>query len=193
MPLRSRQHHGRKQGQEGIENPSSSYLMQLPPDLFRCVLEQVASPDLVADRTRAMAGHLARVTRVCKQFRDHTEPYLYQKIYTRIDSPNNTTWLADLLQRRPEVASWIRVLILDEFEPYQLRNMLFCEMPFLGHLLFQHEGNSTREYSSRTIRLLNRSVCQQPALEDSKHELFLRTVIIEVCSLLLFRMSLRTI
>lgn len=152
--------------QESNPPGGTSLLLNLSQDIFKLILEQVCSPDLSGERDKVQASDLSRMSRVSKRLYQTINPYLYQKIYTKIDTSHNTAWLTILLRRRPEVKAWIRLLILDEYHPRELRVLLSFEMPNLEALLVQHEGDDSAPIDAREMRRLNRDVYPQPKLRN---------------------------
>ncbi len=113
-------------------------------------------------------GELATLVRTSKSVQADLEPRLYNKIYTKFNTPNNTAGLVGLLQRRPHIAPMIQTLVLDEYHPRHTRRLLSIEMPNLSCLLVQHEGHSIEYISEREKRALNRDMVEQPAISNCK-------------------------
>ena len=116
---------------------------------------------------------LAILIRTSKPVKAYLERRLYQKIYTKIDTPHNTAGLVELLQRRTHIASMIRELVLDEYHPRHTRRLLSIEMLNLWSLLVQHEGDTTEYVSEREKRALNKSMVEQSAISNCKLRLLL--------------------
>ncbi|KAL8910661.1 MAG: hypothetical protein Q9171_004077 [Xanthocarpia ochracea] len=130
------------------------HFMDLPQEIRDAIVEDLT------------LGELATLVRTSKSVQASLEPRLYYKIYMRFNTPNNTAGLVELLQRRHHIAPMIQILVLDEYHPRHTRRLLSIEMPNLGCLLVQHEGNSIAYVSEREKRALNREMVEQPAISN---------------------------
>ncbi|KAI4184142.1 MAG: hypothetical protein LQ346_006159, partial [Caloplaca aetnensis] len=103
---------------------------------------------------------LATLVRTSKSVQAYLERRLYNKIYTKIDTPHNTAGLVGLLQRRTHIAPMIETLVLDEYHPRHTRRLLSIEMPNLWCLFLNHDGDSIEYVSEREKRALNRKMVE---------------------------------
>jgi len=108
---------------------------------------------------------MAVLARTSKSIRVYIEPHLYDKIYTRINTQQNTASLVRLLRNRPDIVSLIKTLVLDEYHPRHTRQLLAFKMPNLWCLLIQHEEETIEKgLGERRTRILNEKLAEQPKL-----------------------------
>lgn len=136
----------------------------------------MSSPDLPEEILRLIVNELsihdkALLARTSKSIKTYIEPSLHKKMYTRIGTRHDTHGLVQLLRKRPEIVSLIRILVIDEYHPRHLRCLLSIEMPNLNFLLVQHAGEDIEPVSEREKRALNRSLVEQPKLLQCKKNL----------------------
>lgn len=156
---------------------SSKSLLHLPFEVLDAIIDEIAIHDM------------AVLARTSKDIKVYIEPRLYQKMYTRIGTPQDTEGLVNLLQSRPEILPIIRILVLDEYHPRHLRRLLAMSMPRLWCLLIQtKEGDEWARVSEREKRALNRDLVQQPGLTKCETStLLLRTMVFSLCVWLIRR------
>ncbi|KAL8725232.1 MAG: hypothetical protein Q9166_007488 [cf. Caloplaca sp. 2 TL-2023] len=135
-----------------VETPVS--LMDLPRETLDAIIEDVSIHDKAS---------LAVTNKTVKAY---IEPHLYEKMYTRIGTPQDTAGLVALLTSRPDITSFIKMLVLDEYHPNYTRKLLSIKMPNLWCMLIQHEGQPVEHISEREKRALNRNLVDQPKLRN---------------------------
>ncbi|KAL8652299.1 MAG: hypothetical protein Q9210_002757 [Variospora velana] len=143
--------------QDRDRNSQNSF-MRLPEEILRLVTQDIAIQDK------------AKFALTNKAMKAYIEPQLYQKIYTRIGTPQDTAGLVALLTKRPEIVPMIKVLVLDEYHPQHTRRLLSIKMSSLWCLLIQHAGQAVQDVTEREKRALNRNLedaalFRQPAVE----------------------------
>ncbi|KAI4174684.1 MAG: hypothetical protein LQ348_006332 [Seirophora lacunosa] len=94
-----------KPDSQGCEGKSRCSLMDLPEEILSSITDGIAIHDManIALTNRAMKTYIA--------------PRLYEKMYTRIGTPQDTAGLVALLNKRPEIVPMIKILVLDEYHP----------------------------------------------------------------------------
>ena len=127
-------------------------LMDLPLEILDMIVQGMSVYDM---SNMAVTG---------QEVRAYIEPHLYRNIYTKTKSFEDTGGLVALLQKRPEIASMIRCLNLDEFHPRDTRRLLAITMLNLTVIRIQHYGHITQTITAREKRRLNRGIRPQPAL-----------------------------
>lgn len=148
----------------GHESSSKSFL-DLPFEVLDAIIDEIAIHDM------------AVLARTSKDIKAYIEPRLYQKMYTRIGTPQDTDGLVNLLQSRPEILPMVKILVLDEYHPRHLRRLLSMSMPRLWCLLIQtKEGAAWAHVSEREKRALNRALVKQPELTKCEASLLLRMI-----------------
>lgn len=139
-------------GNEDATAPKLS-LLDLPPEVLDLIVKDIKIHDM------------AVLARTNKSVRAYIEPRLYDKIYTRINTGNDTAGLVRLLHNRPDIIPLIKTLVLDEYHPCHTRHLLAIKMPNLWCLLIQQEDDSFKlGLGDRRMRKLNRSLTEQPKL-----------------------------
>ena len=128
--------------------------MDLPLEIFNIVLQDISFQDKLNMATTD------------KKVRAYMEPHLYRNLYTKIHSRYNTKGLVNLLKKRPQIASMIHCLNLDEFEPSQTRRLLSITMPNLTVLQIQHRGEIVQTITAKGKRHLNKEIRPQPGLRN---------------------------
>ncbi|KAL8660871.1 MAG: hypothetical protein Q9202_006102 [Teloschistes flavicans] len=108
----------------------------------------------------------ALFARTSKSINAYIAPSLYEKMYTRIGTRQDTDGLVQLLRKRPNIVPLIQVLVIDEYHPRHTRRLLSIEMPNLNCLLVQHASDSIEHVSEREKRALNRNLVEQPKLNQ---------------------------
>ncbi|KAI4207414.1 MAG: hypothetical protein LQ349_009848 [Xanthoria aureola] len=106
------------------ESSRKSFL-NLPFEVLDAIMDEIAIHDM------------AVLARTSKDIKAYIEPRLYQNVYTRIRTPQDTNGLVNLLQSRPKILPIIQILVLDEYHPRHLRRLLAMSMPRLWRLLIQ--------------------------------------------------------
>ena len=101
-------------------------LLDLPAEVLDLIVKEIEIHDM------------AVLARTSKSIRVYIEPHLYDKIYTRINTQQNTASLVRLLRNRPDIVSLIKTHVLDEYHPCHTRQLLAIKMPNLWCLLIQH-------------------------------------------------------
>ncbi|KAI4206138.1 MAG: hypothetical protein LQ349_009951 [Xanthoria aureola] len=126
---------------------SHKYLLHLPFEVLDAIIDEIAIHDM------------AVLARTSKDIKMYIEPGLYQKMYTRIGTPQDTDGLVNLLQARPEILPIIQILVLDECHPRHPRRLLTMSMPRLWCLRIQtKESDEWARVSERDKRALNRAL-----------------------------------
>lgn len=143
-----------KPDSQGCEGKSRCSLMDLPEEILSSITDGIAIHDManIALTNRAMKTYIA--------------PRLYEKMYTRIGTPQDTAGLVALLNKRPEIVPMIKILVLDEYHPCHARHLLSIKMSNLWCLLIQHEGHPVQDVGEREKRALNRNLVHQPSLRN---------------------------
>ena len=127
-------------------------LMDLPLEILNMIVPKLSVQDMWS---MAITG---------QGIRAYIEPHLYRNVYTKINSSQDTRCLVNLLQKRPEIASMIRCLNLDEFHPRETRRLLSITMSNLAIIRINHKGNVGQTMTAREKRYWNRGVRPQSAL-----------------------------
>ena len=172
MPTRTRRSRLEKPVIETVRAPvqnsgrqSSKSLLNLPPEVLDAIIDEIAIHDM------------AVLARTSKDIKVYIEPRLYQKMYTKIGTPQDTDGFVNLLQARPAILPIIQILVLDEYHPRHLRRLLAMRMPCLWCLLIQTKaGDEWARVSEREKRALNRDLVMQPELTKCETSLLLRTI-----------------
>lgn len=131
-------------------------LMDLPSELFNAIVEDIDIEDM------------AVLARTCKGVKVYIEPHLYRKIYTRVNTRQDTASLVRLLHNRPEIVPLINILVMDEYHPRHTRRLLAIRMPNLCRLLIQHDGDFIETIDDKERSMLNRRLAEQPALANGE-------------------------
>ena len=131
-------------------------LMDFPPELLNMIIQGMSVQDL---SSMSVTG---------QEVRAYIEPHIYRNIYTKTKSFEDTGGLVALLQKRPEIASMIRCLNLDEFHPRETRRLLAVTMSNLTVIRIHHNGHVAQTITARGKRVLNREIRPQPALRGRK-------------------------
>lgn len=113
-------------------------------------------------------GNLASFTLACHKSRDIVEPLLYSKVFTKINTHNDTPALVDFLLRRPHVVGFIRSLVLDEFHPVAYRQLMAIEFPNLESITVEQDIELRRWIGDEKRRSLNQLIREQPKLTNCK-------------------------
>lgn len=111
-------------------------------------------------------GNLASFTLACHKSRDIVEPLLYSKVFTKINTHNDTPALVDFLLRRPHVVGFIRSLVLDEFHPVAYRQLMAIEFPNLESITVEQDIELRRWIGDEKRRSLNQLIREQPKLTN---------------------------
>ncbi|KAI4087341.1 MAG: hypothetical protein LQ344_006835 [Seirophora lacunosa] len=109
---------------------------------------------------------MANIALTNRAMKTYIAPRLYEKMYTRIGTPQDTAGLVALLNKRPEIVPMIKILVLDEYHPCHARHLLSIKMSNLWCLLIQHEGHPVQDVGEREKRALNRNLVHQPSLRN---------------------------
>ncbi|KAI2620071.1 hypothetical protein GGR54DRAFT_630578 [Hypoxylon sp. NC1633] len=107
----------------------------------------------------------ASFLQTCQRARHIVEPLLYNKIFTKIGTHNDTTGLIEFFLRRPHVVRLVHFLVLDEFHPVAYRQLMAIEFPNLESMIMQHDGEPL-EIDDEKRRSLNQLVKEQPKLTN---------------------------
>ena len=151
--------------QEFIGRKDGRTLLDLPHDIFDVIIHMLGVGDAA---NRGSVRDLANLARTSKALRAAIAPYLYQKIYTKIGTLQDTSSIVRLVRQRPDIRPMIRTMVLDDFDHQHTRELLSYEFPRLQRLLIQHVGDFPRFISPREKRHLNKDIVPQPKLTYCK-------------------------
>ena len=127
-----------KSSQERTALGSGLTCLDLPRDILDIVVHMIG---VRHEADRDSVRDMACVARTRKKLRSYIEPYLYEKIITRIGTTLDTGGIVRLLHERPEIGPMISTLVLYDFDHRQTRCLLSIEFPRLRILLIQHKGD----------------------------------------------------
>ncbi|KAI1416750.1 hypothetical protein F5Y13DRAFT_152984 [Hypoxylon sp. FL1857] len=130
-----------------------AYFFKLPLELQWWILRYLGPRDQ------------ASFLQICRGAREAVEPLLYNRVYTKVGTYNDTAGLVDLLRRRPHVAGFVHTFVLDEFHPVAYRQLMAIEFPNLESIIMQHDGEPLR-ISDEKRHSLNQFVKEQPNLTN---------------------------
>lgn len=150
-----------------------SYAMNLSSQRDGDMSQRVSFTDVPEEIRRLIIDELsihdkALLARTSKFINAYIAPSLYEKMYTRLGTRQDTDGLVQLLRKRPDIVPLIQVLVIDEYHPRHTRRLLSIEMPNLNCLLVQHASDSIEHVSEREKRALNRNLVEQPKLTQCK-------------------------
>lgn len=174
---------GSRHETSGTADNKSSFL-NLPPEIHLLIFEHLGFPPISSINV-AQFPTWAALELTCKAAQAITEPYLYHKIYTNVRDTYahsgqlrplaarkrrfDTRSLVKLLRRRSHLVKFVKFLIIDEYDPRALRQLLANDFVKLESLIVQQDDKVLRHVGRKTCERWNHTAKRQAKLKNCKY------------------------